>query len=1198
MNLVDQIKQRLDILDVAGRLGIDLRRVGGEAVGECPSGHGSSSHTPFHVYSDRFICFHEGCGAHGDLIDLIALKEHCDLDRAMARAADMAGIAWTPKESRQWTPEAKAAHQSATAIERRCGELRRDAAGWFAELLAKQPVILAGIERKWGFGAEVVQRWGLGYAPADSRDLVQWLRGRGYSTEEMLASGLVVRVKKDPSRLRCIWSNRITIPYWGGAVGSEQEGQPCAYMTGRLIDASVTGPGHEELRTPAWNGGWSPEEPDRQPTKYFGIPHQSDKYPEISPQLKRPIFNSSPVGPKDLLALVEGPMDVIAVSEAGLACVGLSSSAASGARLPRLRAWSRWYERICCLADNDAVEGGGKDAGLGGARKTLAALETVGVLGHLAITPLEEGERKADPASWLMGIEAGERGAALRELVESAPTGLEWEIQRLARAELGDGAARSTALEGLAGRISWLGEFDKESYVRMARGLLGLSKREESALLRVAKQAAKERKKAERGGGRGKIKEAKQEESQQGGGGGERVGALPMICISDKQLSELIEDTWDALLPANVDGAGQPVFYVRDGCIVHIIVKRGIPSIAESLEQDIYSFMTRIANWVIKRAKDGETYDVPVMPPREVAKDIIAKPHADLPVLEDIVTSPVFDCSGRFISRPGYDGASQIFYYDSGLGKIDVPADPSDEDIDQSRRMLFEDLYCDFPFVAPSDYAHLMAVMLAAIGRRLIHGCIMLNMIEAPTAGSGKGLLADVISIIICGQRLRPNTFPDSKRNDDEIRKKITAILKRGESIVLIDNVEGLDSPHVASLATTPIWEDRELGVSKNIALPNNAVWIITANNPTLSNELFRRFLRIRIDRKTEKPWIESDFRHEQLRSYAMQNRARFFRALAILAQAWVARGRPAGNGRRGSFEEWAPIMSGMLDVIGIPGFLEDQEEAYEKADESSLQWRAFIVAWWERFHDQHLSIDMLRELADGLEEDSNYAGYQSAKRPERYLQSVISGDKPRSRNLSLSKHLQKIDGRVYSDYVVYRGNDTHANCSYYYLTPLSRLSTEKVFSFKPILSQSEVHASRRSCLPPPTSAGNSARVLCGNHSGNDALAEVRRCSADPTHTRDPFLIAPMDPEEEKMPSRMELNQTNTSAPPPPSDKPPEIESISLRGSGRRSAEVNATSANYTPDQSNVIPIISRSPNAKGRKISKKKSPTGEENKK
>src|SRR5205823_2673159 len=128
-------------------------------------------------------------------------------------------------------------------------------------------------------------------------------------------------------------------------------------------------------------------------------------------------------------------------------------------------------------------------------------------------------------------------------------------------------------------------------------------------------------------------------------------------------------------------------------------------------------------------------------------------------------------------STPGYHREARLWFHRAeGFDVEAVSEQPTDEEIRDARELLLDDLLVDFPFAARSDRAHAVATLVLPFVRRMVSGCTPLHLLEAPTPGSGKGLLADVIAIVALGRACDPTTItPD----EDEARKKITSILSR-----------------------------------------------------------------------------------------------------------------------------------------------------------------------------------------------------------------------------------------------------------------------------------------------------------------------------------------------------------------------------------------------------------------------------------
>jgi hypothetical protein len=156
------------------------------------------------------------------------------------------------------------------------------------------------------------------------------------------------------------------------------------------------------------------------------------------------------------------------------------------------------------------------------------------------------------------------------------------------------------------------------------------------------------------------------------------------------------------------------------------------------------------------------------------------------------------------------------------------------------------------------------------------------------------------------------------------------------------------------------MWEDRMLKASEMIRMPVRCVWVATGNNPSLSPELTRRSIRIRMDSKQDRPWLRSGFRHKELRRWAIIHRGELVWSALTLIRAWLVAGREAGQRSLGMFEDWALTMGGILATAGIPGFLENLTEFYEASDADDQMWRTFVAAWWDRFKGEDVKVAQL----------------------------------------------------------------------------------------------------------------------------------------------------------------------------------------------------------------------------------------------
>jgi putative DNA primase/helicase len=360
---------------------------------------------------------------------------------------------------------------------------------------------------------------------------------------------------------------------------------------------------------------------------------------------------------------------------------------------------------------------------------------------------------------------------------------------------------------------------------------------------------------------------------------------------------------------------------------------------------------------------EGKKKWVPVWPPIQVVKNILATPNPPFPVLEAIVETPVFGRDGSLQLTTGFHTASRSYYLPEEKFTITtIPEQPSDSEVDRARSLLVDELLGDFPFVGPADRAHAIAFALLPYVRNMIPGPTPLHLFEKPAPGTGATLLVNVLMRLATG---RPLAAMSEGRDDEEYRKRITAKLRNAPPVILIDNVRRpLDSASLASAITSSVWEDRILGSSATIRLPVRCAWAATANNPVLSTEISRRSIRIRLDAKTEHPWLDRQYRHSDLKGWVVENRASLVWANLVLIQAWIAEGRPRGTQRLGMFEHWAEVLGGILQVSGIAGFLGNLADLYQQSDPESEAFAAFVVDWYSEFKDQLVTADHLLPIA------------------------------------------------------------------------------------------------------------------------------------------------------------------------------------------------------------------------------------------
>lgn len=507
------------------------------------------------------------------------------------------------------------------------------------------------------------------------------------------------------------------------------------------------------------------------------------------------------------------------------------------------------------------------------------------------------------------------------------------------------------------------------------------------------------------------------------------------IQINERQFREVIADSWTAIHLFNQTSKR---IFRRENTLVQIGLDQGTLSIKPFKMDEIYGVLLRIADWVRTCQSSGRMS--PARPPKDCARDLLVNADTALPVLETIITTPIFAKNGQVATTPGYYEDLRLYLDNSnGLLIPPIPSTITQNDIEEAKKLILEELLGDFPFVSASDATHTLAALIQPFIRHYYAGCSPLVLIEAPCPGSGKGLLTNIISLIVSGTPVESRTLPHT---DDEVRKMLTSELSRGRQLILLDNadVDGrstkIHSSALASVLTARIWTDRILGESRMISMPNLALWIMTANNPQLTSELARRCIRVRLDPKTEAPWRRraNEFRHPDLDGWVLKNRGRLIHAIFILIQNWIAKGEHRSTENRlGSFEDWSATIGGILSCNEVSGFLENLEALYAASDSETREWQSLVEIWHERLGLSAVRVLHLNALCEEFD----------------LLEVVRGSGNLKSQQTRLGHELMKVQGRIFGKWQIHFARDKKKHGKFYQLISIAEKASHDQMSFE-----------------------------------------------------------------------------------------------------------------------------------------------------
>jgi DNA primase len=431
MALSDDIKARLDIVDVVFRHVPDLHRAGRNYTARCPF---HQERTPsFVVFPERqsWHCF-GACATGGDVFSFVMRADGVDFSGAMKELAQLAGVS---------LPERRAKERVGSPI----FDLNERALRFFQESLeAERGALARTYLTQRGIGEEAITRFGLGYSPITGSELMDHLMAVGFDQELLSKAGLITSGENGPPR--DMFRGRLMFPI------RNPEGQIVGFG-GRAMDGSM------------------PKYLNTAQTPVFDKSHIL-----YALDLAKPAVSSS-----GEVVVVEGYMDVIAAHEHGFENVVASMGTALTEHQVGLL---QHYARSFVLA---------LDPDTAGQEATLRSLEgswhvfdrNVAVAGRnrqsdfyarsdqanrLRIVTLPEGEDpdaliRRDPTVW-------------SELVRTATPLIEYVMDAIAsRVDMSSSQGKAEVVERLFPLIAGMDNpFEQDRYLQRLADLLGVTR--------------------------------------------------------------------------------------------------------------------------------------------------------------------------------------------------------------------------------------------------------------------------------------------------------------------------------------------------------------------------------------------------------------------------------------------------------------------------------------------------------------------------------------------------------------------------------------------------------------------------------------------------------------------------------------------------------------------------------------------------
>jgi DNA primase len=343
MSVIDEIKSKVDIVDLVSEAGVKLRHAGRNYTGFCP--FHDNKHTPSFVVwpeSGTWRCFGQ-CNEGGDVFKFVMKRENLDFKEALDKLAARAGVQ-VPTFTRQ-SPEQKEAYDNLRI-------LLEDAIIFYRNHLLANKEVLNYLRQKRGLTDLSIETFGLGYAPNAWDAALTHFTQRGYSERDLAEAGMLSQ--RDSGGFYDRFRNRIMIPI-------RDENGRMAGFGARIVDPNDVPKFLNSPETPIFSKGHL----------LYGLD-----------RARKPIRTA------DQAVIVEGYLDVIALHQAGYENV--VSPMGTALTEHQLRLLKRFTRRIVLALDPDAA---GQKAVLRGLDAARQAMDREGEMGFDARGLLREEAR-------------------------------------------------------------------------------------------------------------------------------------------------------------------------------------------------------------------------------------------------------------------------------------------------------------------------------------------------------------------------------------------------------------------------------------------------------------------------------------------------------------------------------------------------------------------------------------------------------------------------------------------------------------------------------------------------------------------------------------------------------------------------------------------------------------------------------------
>lgn len=401
---IEELNRVVDIVDVVAGY-VKLRPASGSLKGLCPFHHEKTPSFDVSPVKQLYHCF--GCGAGGGVVDFIMRIENLDYVDALRFLADKYNVVLQEDQTANTGRQAEQ-HE----LRKRLLELNKRAARFFYDTFCADAGEAArAYAQKRGLDSKTIVKYGIGCAPDQWAALTDKLRADGFTDEELVQSGMVI--KKDSGAMYDRFRNRLMFPIIdvrGNVIG----------FGGRALDDGVKYLNSPE--TPVFHKGY----------QLFGLNVAKN------------------IGLKEGLVLVEGYMDAVSLHQRGITNVvaGLGTALTPD----HAKLLKRYASEVYICYDSDEA----------GKKAAMRAIDILAAEGNKLRVVEVTGAKDPDEYIQQKGVES------FRELMKTAKPAVGYKIAQLRKQyDLTDVGSQIEYVQAVAELLSALeSAVERDAYMK------------------------------------------------------------------------------------------------------------------------------------------------------------------------------------------------------------------------------------------------------------------------------------------------------------------------------------------------------------------------------------------------------------------------------------------------------------------------------------------------------------------------------------------------------------------------------------------------------------------------------------------------------------------------------------------------------------------------------------------------------------